>query len=88
MIERGHWTFDKTVLDVGSGAGIQADLISSLANIDVTCLDMEPRQIDNPRCRFVHGNALDMPFLSASFDGLYCSYLYHLIDDFKDSFLL
>lgn len=65
------------VLDVGSGDGVNAELLAPRAE-RVTCLDLSPRVIEAARVRlgrftnvdFQQGDMHDLPFPEASFDAV------------------
>ncbi|MEO6024248.1 MAG: methyltransferase domain-containing protein [Burkholderiales bacterium] len=82
LAERAEITAGLRVLDVGGGLGGAARTLASTLNCDVTVLDLTEEYCRvgemlthrvglSERVRHHHGNALELPFPDASFDGVW-----------------
>ena len=73
---------DKTVLDIGAGAG-ELNAYNYRGRVKrVVGVDLDPRVTENPLLdKGVVGSAYELPFADASFDLAFCIYVLEHIDD-------
>ena len=76
-------------LDVGCGTGfLTRNLRGDVVGLDASERMLEVARGQAPNARFVHGDALSLPFEDDSFDRVFTSYFYcHLEDEQRGHFL-
>ncbi len=77
----------RRILEVGAGTGVITGELHELSSARLYGLDLDPVRLalvarpEDPRTRFIAGNALDLPFPSATFEIAYCHFLLLWIAD-------
>lgn len=81
LLSRTNWPAGffagKTVLECGSGAGPDTEILLSLGarvvSVDLAGVDVARRNVgDHPNSAFVQASIVDLPFRKGSFDIVYC----------------